>query len=191
MPFEFKKASLEGIILIQPRRFSDTRGSFEECYHLRDFAAHSIPDAFVQDNTSFSIKNTIRGQHFQKAPHGQAKLVKVLAGRVLDVAVDIREKSNTYGQHIAVEISSDTGNMIYIPEGFAHGFSVLSDSAIVHYKTTSYYHPDSEAGVSYQDPELGIDWKITDPFVSPKDSELPLLRELKPSILPKDAAAQS
>jgi len=191
MPFEFKKASLDGIILIQPKRFNDTRGSFEECYHLRDFAAHGIPDTFVQDNTSYSIKNTIRGLHFQKPPHAQAKLVKVLAGRVLDVAVDIRDKSNTFGKHIAVEISSDTGNMIYIPEGFAHGFSVLSDSAIVHYKTTSYYHPDSEAGVSFQDPELGLDWRITHPFVSPKDTELPPLRDVKPFTLPKDATEQS
>lgn len=191
MPFEFKKASLDGIILIQPKRFNDTRGSFEECYHLRDFAAHGIPDAFVQDNTSSSIKNTIRGLHYQKAPHAQAKLVKVLAGRVLDVAVDIREKSNTFGKHIAVEISSDKGNMIYIPEGFAHGFSVLSDSAIVHYKTTSYYHPDSEAGVSFQDPELGLDWRITHPFVSPKDTELPPLRDVKPFTLPKDVTEQS
>ena len=191
MPFEFNKASLNGIVLIQPKRFSDARGSFEECYHLRDFNAHGIQDTFVQDNTSYSIKNTIRGLHFQNAPHGQAKLVKVLAGRVLDVAVDIRKESDTFGKHIAVEISSDAGNMIYIPEGFAHGFSVLSDSAIVHYKTTSYYQPDSEEGISFEDPELGIDWKINQPLTSPKDRELPPLRQVKPFTSSKDSNTKS
>lgn len=179
MPFEFKTTPLKGIVLVQPKRFTDDRGSFEECYRRRDFDVHGIKVDFVQDNTSYSVKHTIRGLHFQKAPHGQAKLIKVLAGRVLDVAVDIREDSATFGKHIAVELSSDAGNMIFIPEGFAHGFSVLSDTAIVYYKTSSYYHPDSEGGIFYQDPKLGIDWKTDEPLISPKDEQLPLLTEIK------------
>lgn len=191
MPFEFEKSALDGIVLIQPKRFGDARGSFEECYHRRDFEAQGIHVDFVQDNTSFSIKGTIRGLHFQKAPHGQAKLLKVLNGRVLDVAVDIREHSATFGKHIAIELSAESGNMIYIPEGFAHGFSVLSETAIVHYKTSNYYHPQAEGGIFYRDPELAIDWKTDAPLVSPKDEALPLLNTIGIQPIQKDIPTQA
>lgn len=191
MPFAFTQAPLEGIVLIQPKRFSDDRGSFEECFHRRDFEAHGITHEFVQDNTSFSVKNTIRGLHFQIAPHAQAKLLKVLEGHILDVAVDIRQQSATFGKHFAIELSSDLGNMIYIPDGFAHGFAVLSDTAIVHYKTTNYYHPASESGIVYNDPDLGIDWKITEPLISTKDAVLPFLKDISKRPTLGDASNQA
>jgi len=183
MPFEFENAALNGIVIVHPKRFRDARGAFEECYHSRDFAENGIEPPFVQDNQSWSIQNTVRGLHYQQRPGAQGKLVRVVAGRILDVAVDIRQQSPTFGKHICFELDAEKGTMIYIPDGFAHGFSVLSAEAVVHYKTTSFYQPDLEQGIRWDDPDLGIDWKVDHALLSDKDKELPSLNEKDPASL--------
>ncbi len=178
MPFEFQKAPLGGLWVITPKRFKDGRGCFEECYHSEVFKQNGITKSFVQDNQSISQQGTIRGLHFQNPPHAQGKLVRAVTGCILDVAVDIREKSKTYGDHYSIELSQENGIMLYIEEGFAHGFAVLSNEAIVHYKTTSFYAPQSEGGIIWNDPDLGIDWRTPNPCLSQKDTHLPLLKDL-------------
>jgi dTDP-4-dehydrorhamnose 3,5-epimerase len=178
MPFEFIPASIEGLWIIQPKRFRDDRGYFEECYQARVFSDHGISKPFVQDNQSYSQLGTIRGLHFQKPPHAQAKLVRAVTGKILDVAVDIRLGSKTYGDHFSIELDAADGKMLYVGEGLAHGFAVLSDDAIVHYKTTDFYNPKAEYGIIWNDPDLGIDWKIQNPSLSPKDKQLPSLKDI-------------
>jgi dTDP-4-dehydrorhamnose 3,5-epimerase len=172
---------ISGVVLIAPTRFEDPRGYFTELYNARAFQSIGIDDVFVQDNMSLSLRtNTVRGLHFQLAPHAQSKLVRVNRGSIIDVAVDLRPSSPTYGQHVAAELSDENGMQIYIPNGFAHGFCTLQDNTEVTYKVSSHYAPGSEGGILWYDPELNIDWPIgkEDAIISEKDSRLPLLKEL-------------
>ena len=154
------KTAIEGVVIIEPRIFEDARGYFFESYNKQVFDAEVCPVEFVQDNESCSTYGVMRGLHFQRPPFAQAKLVRCVKGKVLDVAVDIRKGSPTYGQHVAVELSEDNHRQFFIPRGFAHGFAVLSDIAVFQYKCDNYYHPEADGGISIQDPNLGIDWKI-------------------------------
>jgi dTDP-4-dehydrorhamnose 3,5-epimerase len=166
---------LQGLYVISPRVFEDSRGYFFEAYNENSFRSLGIDLRFVQDNQSRSSYGVIRGLHYQLPPHAQTKLVRVLEGRILDVALDIRKGSPSYGQHFAVELSAENKKQLFIPKGFAHGFSVLSETAIVLYKCDAFYNKDSDAGIRYDDPALGIDWKIPadSVVVSDKDKILP------------------
>ncbi|MBQ9260557.1 MAG: dTDP-4-dehydrorhamnose 3,5-epimerase [Prevotella sp.] len=171
--------NIDGVVIIEPRVFEDARGYFFESFSQREFNEKVKPVDFVQDNESKSTFGVIRGLHFQKPPYAQSKLVRCVRGAVLDVAVDIRKESPTYGQHVAVELTEDNHRQIFIPKGFAHGFAVLSDIAVFQYKCDEFYHPESEGGISFLDSELGIDWKIpTDKAIlSPKDTKHPLFKD--------------
>lgn len=171
--------NIDGVVIIEPRVFEDARGYFFESFSQREFNEKVKPVDFVQDNESKSTFGVIRGLHFQKPPYAQSKLVRCVRGAVLDVAVDIRKESPTYGQHVAVELTEDNHRQIFIPKGFAHGFAVLSDIAVFQYKCDEFYHPESEGGISLLDSELGIDWKIpTDKAIlSPKDTKHPLFKD--------------
>lgn len=174
---EIIKTNIEGVVIIEPRIFKDARGYFFESYSKKEFDEKVAKIDFVQDNESCSSYGVMRGLHFQKPPYAQAKLVRCVRGAVLDVAVDIRKGSPTYGQHVAVELTEDNHRQFFIPRGFAHGFAVLSDMAIFQYKCDNYYHPEADGGISIQDTSLGIDWKI-DPskaILSDKDLRHPLL----------------
>lgn len=166
------KKSLEGLVEIIPTVYKDERGSFFETFNKQVFEANGLPTNFVQDNQSFSKKGVVRGLHFQRTPHAQGKLVRVIVGRVLDIAVDIRPDSPTFGQYEAVELYADRGNMFYLPEGFAHGFAALEDSVFI-YKCTNLYHKASEGGIIWNDPDIHIDWQVSNPIVSEKDLQLP------------------
>lgn len=161
MAFTFEKTKLPGVVIIQPQVFGDSRGYFMETFKKSDFAAAGIGKEFVQDNESSSTKGVLRGLHFQKE-HTQGKLVRVTKGEVFDVAVDVRPGSDTFGQWVGVNLSSEKKNMFYIPEGFAHGFLVLSDSAEFVYKCTDVYDPSSEGGIPWNDPGLAIGWPKLD-----------------------------
>lgn len=171
---------LPGLFLIEPRVFADSRGYFYESYNEAAFAEAGITNRFVQDNQSQSTYGVIRGLHFQLHPYAQAKLIRALEGTILDVVVDIRTGSPTYGQHYSVELSADNKKQLFIPAGFAHGFSVLSPGATILYKCDHLYHKASEGGVRYDDPALGIDWGV-DPaqaITSDRDRSLPLLHDV-------------
>ena len=156
-----QKTKLEGVFIIEPRVFGDNRGYFFESFNKRDFQQLTgIEVDFVQDNESLSSYGVLRGLHFQRPPMAQSKLVRVVKGRVLDVAVDIRSGSPTYGQHVAVELTGDNHRQFFMPRGFAHGFSVLSDEAVFQYKCDNYYAPDCEGALAWDDPDLSIDWQI-------------------------------
>jgi dTDP-4-dehydrorhamnose 3,5-epimerase len=172
---------IAGVVVVTPASFSDGRGFFSETFNKRDFIAAGITDDFVQDNHSYSKDTgTIRGLHFQKPPFAQAKLVRVVKGRIWDVAVDIRHGSITYGQWVGAEISADNQRQIYIPVGFAHGFATMEPDTEVVYKVSNYYAPDHDAGIIWEDPDLDIDWQIeqSSPVLSQKDSVLPPLKDL-------------
>lgn len=156
----FIKTEIDGVVIVEPRIFADSRGYFFESYNEAEFIKNGIPNRFVQDNQSKSSYGVVRGLHCQLGAHAQAKLVRVLQGRVLDVAVDIRPGSPTFGKHVAVELSDENQRQLFIPRGFLHGFSVLSDTAIFAYKCDNLYHPESEFGIRFDDPEIGIDWRI-------------------------------
>lgn len=156
----FIKTAIEGVTIIEPRIFADARGYFFESYNEAEFHKNGIMNVFVQDNQSKSSYGVIRGLHCQLGEHAQAKLVRVLQGKVLDVAVDVRKGSPTFGKHVAVELSDENQRMFFIPRGFLHGFSVLSETAIFSYKCDNLYCKESEFGIRYDDPEIGIDWKI-------------------------------
>lgn len=191
MSFDFKRLAIPDVVLIEPKVFPDERGFFMETYKYSDFAAFGLVERFVQDNHSRSIRGVLRGLHYQKSPKDQGKLVRVVIGEVFDVAVDIRlarginKKGNipqvkgspTYGKWVGVKLSAENRKMLYIPPGFAHGFCVLSDVAEVLYKTTGEYSPDHEAGIRWNDSEIGIDWPIKQPIISCKDAALPALSE--------------
>jgi len=170
-------ADIKDVLIIEPRVFTDDRGYFLETYHVSRFKSAGLPDAFVQDNLSFSVKNTLRGLHFQ-VTHPQAKLIQVISGEIFDVAVDIRPTSPTFSRWVSVHLSEHNKRQILIPEGFAHGFCVLSDSAHVVYKCSDFYDPDDEGGILWSDPAVGIDWPITHPIVSAKDARLPLISKI-------------
>ena len=151
------ETQIPGVVIIEPAVFGDTRGYFLESWNQRDFEEAVGPVNFVQDNESKSRYGVVRGLHFQKAPYSQSKLVRVVSGKVLDVAVDIRKGSPTFGRHVAVELSGDSHRQIFIPSGFAHGFAVLSPEAVFQYKCDQFYNPDAEGAISWDDPDLGID----------------------------------
>ena len=168
------KTDIEGVCIIEPRVFGDARGYFFESYSARDFAEVDNV-TFVQDNESRSTYGVLRGLHFQKPPYTQAKLVRVVEGKVLDVAVDLRRNSPTYGRHVSVELSAENHRMLYLPHGMAHGFSVLSPSAIFQYKCDNFYHPEAEGALAWDDPTLAIDWQLptADIILSEKDKHHP------------------
>ena len=175
-----RETKLSGCIVLEPRVFNDERGCFFESFNQNTFnnlIGENI--TFIQDNESFSSKGVLRGLHYQVGEHAQAKLVRVIKGSVLDVAVDVRKDSSTFGQHIAVELTEENKTQLFIPRGFAHGFIVLSDTAIFSYKCDNFYNKVSEGGVIYNDKDLNIDWKLDEKefIVSEKDLELPTLKE--------------
>lgn len=176
---EVIKTDIDGVVIIEPRIFKDSRGYFFESYSKREFDEKVRPVDFVQDNESISTKGVMRGLHFQRPPFTQSKLVRCLKGRVLDVAVDIRKGSPTYGKHVAVELSEDNHRQFFVPRGFAHGFAVLSDVAVFQYKCDNYYHPAADGGISIADTTLGIDWQLDQAtaILSEKDLKHPLLSE--------------
>ena len=157
---EVIKTAIEGVVIIEPKVFKDQRGYFFESFSQREFEAKVRKINFVQDNESMSSYGVMRGLHFQRPPYTQSKLVRCVKGKVLDVAVDIRKGSPTYGQHVAVELSEDNHRQFFVPRGFAHGFAVLSDTAVFQYKCDNFYAPQADGGISIKDESLGIDWKI-------------------------------
>ena len=171
---------IQGVVIIEPKVFGDHRGYFFESFSEKDFAEAVGEVKFVQDNESKSSYGVLRGLHFQKPPHAQAKLVRVVKGRVLDVAVDLRKGSPTFGKHVAVELTEENHRQLFIPRGFAHGFVVLSDEAVFQYKCDNYYAPQSEGSVLWNDPDIGIQWGIPseDVMLSEKDRNAPLLKDL-------------
>lgn len=177
MPFTFEKLDLEGVILVTPKIFKDSRGFFLETYKSSDFYIGGIQESFTQDNRSFSSKNVLRGIHFQKHPRPQGKLVSCLKGSIFDVAVDLREDSSTFKQWVGVELSEDNKQMLYIPPGFGHGFATLSEFAEISYKCTNEYKYSLDGGIIWNDSDLSIDWKIENPLLSEKDLKLPSLKE--------------
>lgn len=176
---EKQSAGIEGVFVITPRIFTDPRGYFFESFNEREFRELIGDVRFVQDNQSQSVRGVMRGLHFQIPPYSQAKLVRCVVGSVLDVALDLRRGSDTFGKHVAVELSEENKRMLYIPRGFAHGFSVLSDVAVFQYKCDNYYNPEAEAGINILDDSLGIDWRLDGmtPLLSPKDMKHPLLAD--------------
>ena len=178
MPFTFKRLSMPDVILVEPRSFSDDRGFFFESFKESDFISNGIDKKFVQDNFSHSVNGVIRGLHFQKAPKAQAKLVTVLKGKIFDVAVDIRKNSPTYGKWVSEILSDNTHNLLYVPEGFAHGFCVISNEADVLYKVSNEYSQEHERSIIWNDPKLDIQWPIKKPIISNKDNKLSLLENL-------------
>lgn len=173
------KTNIDGVFIIEPRVFNDARGYFFESYSERDFNAQVREIHFVQDNESKSSYGVMRGLHFQRPPFTQSKLVRCVKGAVLDVAVDIRKGSPTYGQHVAVELTEDNHRQFFVPRGFAHGFSVLSEEAVFQYKCDNFYHPEADGGISILDTSLGIDWRIPmdKAILSEKDTKHPLLAD--------------
>jgi len=174
------KTDIDGLVIIEPRVFGDSRGYFFESFSERDFKREVADVDFVQDNESKSLYGVVRGLHFQRPPYAQAKLVRVVKGKVLDVAVDLRKGSPTFGHHVAVELSEDNHRQMFIPRGFAHGFSVLSDEVIFQYKCDNFYAPQSEGAVAWDDPDLGIDWGIPadKALLSDKDRKHPRLKDV-------------
>lgn len=173
------KTEIPDVLIIEPKVFGDKRGYFFESWSQKDFDEQVRPVKFVQDNESMSSYGVMRGLHFQRLPYTQSKLVRCVKGSVLDVAVDIRKGSPTYGQHVAVELTEDNHRQFFVPRGFAHGFAVLSETAVFQYKCDEFYHPEADGGISILDDSLGIDWKIpTDKaLLSEKDTKHALLKD--------------
>ena len=175
---EIIKTNIEGVVIIEPRIFKDDRGYFFESFNQREFEEKVCKTTFVQDNESKSSYGVLRGLHFQQAPFAQSKLVRVVKGAVLDVAVDIRKGSPTFGQHVAVELTEDNHRQFFIPRGLAHGFSVLSEEVVFQYKCDNFYHPEAEGAIAWNDPDLGIEWRVPckSIILSKKDRVHPLLK---------------
>lgn len=179
MPFEFERQKISDVVLVKPKVFGDNRGFFMESYKKSDFVKNGIDVEFVQDNHSKSSAKVLRGLHYQQAPYGQAKLVRCSRGKIYDVAVDIRPQSKTFGKYVKVLLSEENKHMLYIPDGFAHGFVVLSDEAELLYKTSSEYAPAYDRGIAWNDSDIGIDWEIDfEPVLSEKDKKQPTLKEV-------------
>lgn len=184
---EVIKTNIEGPVIIEPKVWGDARGYFFESFSQRDFdekvaiPQYGHPIIFVQDNESKSSYGVMRGLHFQCPPYTQSKIVRCVKGKVLDVAVDIRKGSPTYGQHVAVELTEDNHRQFFVPKGFAHGFVVLSETAVFQYKCDEFYHPEVDGGINIQDESLGIDWqiKMEDALLSDKDTKQPLLKDFE------------
>lgn len=180
MPFSFEQLPLDGLVLIKPRVFEDERGYFMETYKESEFASAGIRDKFVQGNLSFSRKGVLRGIHYQEAPRAQAKLVRVLEGEIFDVVVDIRPQSPSFGRWQSVLLSAENKHSLYVPSWFAHGFCVLSDTALVLYDVNAEYSPEHERGIPWDDPTLDIAWPVKLPIVSERDRTWPGIAALKP-----------
>lgn len=179
MPFEFEKQNIKDVILIKPSVFGDNRGFFLESYKKSDFEANGISVEFNQDNHSKSSKHVLRGLHYQANPYSQAKLVRCVRGKIYDVAVDLRKESETYKKYVKVELSEENKCMFFIPQGFAHGFVVLSEEAEIIYKASGEYNPEADRGVFWRDKDLNINWGIDfEPILSLKDQNLPCLSEV-------------
>lgn len=176
---EIKKTAIDGVFIIEPRVFADARGYFFESYSQREFDEKIGPIRFVQDNESMSSYGVMRGLHFQRPPFTQSKLVRCVKGSVLDVAVDIRKGSPTYGQHVSCLLTEDNHRQFFVPRGFAHGFAVLSETAVFQYKCDEFYYPEADGGISILDDTLGIDWQIPmdKALLSDKDTKHPLLKD--------------
>ncbi len=179
----FEKTFIDGLIVVKPDIFYDERGYFFEAFNIEKFANGGIDKPFVQDNISKSVKGTVRGLHYQVGQYAQGKLCSVVMGKVLDVAVDIRFGSPTFGKYFEVELNEETKNQLWIPPGFAHGFSVLSDSAVFSYKCSSLYNKQSERAILFNDSSLNIDWKVEKPIVSEKDLQAKLFKEIEKDFL--------
>ncbi len=179
MPFRFTPLDIPDVLVVEATTFEDPRGSFVEMYKRSEFLSAGIADTFVQDNYSHSARGVLRGLHYQKPPQAQGKLISVLVGAVFDVAVDIREGSPTRGRWVGVTLSTKNRRMLYVPQGFAHGFCVLSDYADVMYKVTAEYAPDLDRGITWNDPDLAIAWPVSSPVLSAKDAHLPLWRQVE------------
>jgi dTDP-4-dehydrorhamnose 3,5-epimerase len=175
---EFKRFEIEGPVLIIPRVFEDERGFFLESYNEKVFKENGIDVPWVQDNHSKSIGKVLRGMHFQLPPHTQDKLVRVIKGKVLDVIIDLRKDSPTFKKWVSVELSEENKHLFFVPKGFAHGFITLTDEVEFQYKVSSLYNKESDRGLAWNDPEIGIEWPYTDPILSPKDQVQPTLQEL-------------
>jgi len=184
--FRFKRLKIPDVIFIEPQLFPDDRGVFLESFKESEFILNGIEKKFVQDNFSHSTKGVLRGMHYQINPKAQAKLVTVLKGKIFDVAVDIRKNSPTFGKWVTVILSEDNHELMYIPEGFAHGFCVLSESADVLYKVTNEYASEHEKGIIWNDPKINISWPIKNPIISNKDKELPILENLENNFIYKN-----
>ena len=179
VPFEFERQKIEDVILVKPKVFGDNRGFFMESYKKSEFFENGITVEFNQDNHSKSAACVLRGLHYQVAPYGQAKLVRCSKGRIYDVAVDIRPNSQTFGKYVKIELSEENKNMLYIPEGFAHGFVVLSDEAELLYKARGEYSPNADRGIFWRDEDINIDWEIDfEPILSEKDKIQPRLKNI-------------
>jgi dTDP-4-dehydrorhamnose 3,5-epimerase len=176
---EVIKSNIEGVVIIEPRIFADERGYFFETFSEREFAEKVCNCRFVQDNEAKSSYGVVRGLHFQQPPHAQSKLVRVVKGKVLDVVVDIRKSSPTFGKHIAVELSAENHRQLFIPQGFAHGYAVLSEEAIVEYKCDDFYHPECEGGIAWNDATIGVDWQVSADkiILSERDKNHPTLTD--------------
>jgi dTDP-4-dehydrorhamnose 3,5-epimerase len=177
MPFRFAETEFRDVVVIEPTVFPDGRGFFKETYKRSEFATHGITDSFVQTNHSRSSRGTLRGLHYQKEPKGQGKLVLTIDGEVFDVVVDIRKGSPSYGKWLGVTLSSVNHRMLYVPRGFAHGFCVVSEEADVLYMTTAEYAQDYEAGIRWNDSDVGINWPVSEPKLSARDQNWPSLRD--------------
>ncbi|UOG74539.1 dTDP-4-dehydrorhamnose 3,5-epimerase [Hymenobacter tibetensis] len=176
---EIKQHALAGVVEFLPRIFGDARGIFFESFSARLYEQAGVHHDWVQDNQSSSARGVLRGLHFQRPPYAQAKLVRVAQGRALDIIVDLRRDSATYGQHVTVELDAERCNVLYVPIGFAHGFMALEDNTLFLYKCSEYYQPSAEGGLRWNDPALGLNWGVDSPNVSDKDQVLPLLAEFE------------
>jgi len=183
MPFTFPKLSIPDVILVEARTFPDDRGFFMESFKESEFIKNGIATKFVQDNYSQSSKGTLRGLHYQKDPKAQAKLVTVLKGEIFDVGVDIRQNSPTFGKWVGEILSENNHRLLYVPEGFAHGFCVLSDKADVIYKVNNEYSPENDRGILWNDPDVNVDWPMENPTLSEKDQKQPLLKDADNSFI--------
>lgn len=179
MPASFEKGPLAGLVIVRPRVFTDERGYFLESYKHSEYRAGGIADAFIQDNHSRSERGVVRGLHYQLPPRAQGKLVSVVKGRALDVAVDIRTASPTFGKYFSIELDDVDCAMLYLPPGFAHGFAALSEEVHLVYKCTAEYDPAAEAGIRWDDPEIGVAWPVEHPIVSARDASLPFLADAR------------
>jgi len=180
---EVFETELPGVLILEPKVFGDARGFFLETWNQARYEQAGIPGHFVQDNLSFSGKGTLRGLHFQN-PNAQGKLVQVIQGEVYDVAVDIRQGSPTFGKWVGITLSAENRRQVFVPAGFAHGFCVISDSALFSYKCTDIYNPKAEVSIIWNDPDIGIDWPVTEPELSEKDRKAPRLSQLPEDRLP-------
>jgi dTDP-4-dehydrorhamnose 3,5-epimerase len=186
MSFTARRLAIPDVILIRTSRFDDARGYFMETYRAREFAGMGVGVDFVQENEALSSRaGTIRGLHFQRPPHSQAKLLRVLKGSIFDVAVDLREGSSTFGRWVGARLTAETGEQLYVPHGFAHGYCTLEDDTVLAYKCDNYYAAHAEGGVVFSDPDLGIDWPLPDTgaIVADKDRALPRLRDISAAVI--------